>query len=175
MGRAKEQWTHQQELGFTSVGDNYVCAACFEDYAIQNFIQDNISTEPCSYCGGKDATAIDEVLEFIAEGIRTEWGNPGDEGISWESREGGWQWPVLDSYELIFDKIGLEVGEALEKDIAHAFFGGEWVERNPYVLPQSQTLIFGWQRFVDLVKHHTRYVFYAKLNPPVVIRLNQED
>ncbi len=160
MGRAKEEWLRQQELGYSSAGEKYVCAECFEDYAIKEFVENQNDTETCTYCDGGHATHLDHVLEFMAEGIRSEWGEAVDEGIAWESREGGWQWNVLNSYELLFEEIGLEVGLNLGDDIASAFIDLEWVEKNPYMLRPEQTLIFGWQNFSELVKHKTRYVFY---------------
>jgi hypothetical protein len=49
-----------------------------------------------------------EVIEIIVDGIRTEWGKPGDEGVGWNGREGGWQGArVLDAYDLIRDELSM--------------------------------------------------------------------
>jgi len=55
MGRAKEEWARQCELGYSSVGEKFVCPECFEDYAIREFVVAHASSEECSYCG-KSAT-----------------------------------------------------------------------------------------------------------------------
>ena len=50
MGRAKEEYMRQMEQGWSSVGAKWVCAKCFEDSAIQEFIREQASRKRCFYC-----------------------------------------------------------------------------------------------------------------------------
>ncbi len=85
MGYAKAQ----MEKGFSSAGDTFVCADCFEDYAIRNFIESIAENNECDYCGetSEEAVAapIDDVIEFIVNGIESEYENPGN-SVGWLGR-----------------------------------------------------------------------------------------
>jgi len=82
----------QIALGYSDVPDKHVCAECFDDYAIKEFINENADENKCSYCSNVSdepiAIALVEVVDFICQGINTEWENP-VESMGWESREGG--------------------------------------------------------------------------------------
>lgn len=94
-------------LGWHPVpGNKHVCAACFGDYAIKEFIEAEACAPACSYCGlsRSDATSIaadmDDVVEFILEGLQTEWTDPAEK-LPYESREGGYQGCVLDTNDVL--------------------------------------------------------------------------
>jgi hypothetical protein len=91
--------------------------------------------------------------------IRTEWGSPADEGLPYESREGGWQGAVIDSWDLL-DRNGLyATNDKLQEAINDALQDDEWCEVNPFSLRTEQTLYFGWKAFANFVMHEARYVF----------------
>jgi hypothetical protein len=165
MGRAKAAWLEEQERGYYSIGDKYVCASCFSDYAIAGFIEENCVNDVCSYCGktGEEniAADINEVMELIVEGLRQEWGDPNDEGMSYESAEGGWLGEVLDSWELLFDRISLGVeDDNLMSDIHESIADKQWCQKNLYGLLPDAELIFDWDQFSRSLKHLSRYVFF---------------
>ncbi len=145
--------------------DKYVCADCFTDPFIKNFINANSFDEKCSYCLNESdepiAASLEEVVGFIREGIETEWDNPVN-CVGWESAEGGWMGAnVIDSYELVHDEIE-ELYHDTKTDILDdiAFeLDQEWCQRDPYGLPEEETLILSWEDFEEKVKHETRYVF----------------
>ena len=66
------------ERDWRSPGDKHVCADCFSDYAIKDFIGNNLVADECDYCGRQDeepvAAHIDDVFELMDQGLRTEWG-----------------------------------------------------------------------------------------------------
>jgi DNA-directed RNA polymerase subunit RPC12/RpoP len=102
MGYAKQKLLEAQERGWSSIGDKFVCAKCFDDYALSQLVTENAAEFKCDYCGHRSrkkpiAAPMDEVMEAIDEGIRSEWGHPDDEGIIYESAEGGYQGTVIDT------------------------------------------------------------------------------
>jgi hypothetical protein len=106
MGYWKQKMMEEQERGWSSLGDKYVCSKCFEDYALANYVTENAKGFKCDYCGRRSrkkaiATPIDQVMELIDGGIRSEWAHPDDEGVPYESAEGGYQGKVLDTYDLV--------------------------------------------------------------------------
>ena len=112
MGREKDRMIEEQERGWRSVRHKYVCADCFNDESLQRVIADNATAARCDYCdltsedvtGEEDrliAAPFDSVMEVIAEGIYSEWNDAGDEGIVYESAEGGYQVDTRTSYDLV--------------------------------------------------------------------------
>jgi hypothetical protein len=144
--------------------DKYVCTQCFSDYAIKEFIGENAVDKKCSYCSNESnepiAAPLEEVVEFIREGIETEWDNPVN-CVGWESAEGGWMGArVIDSYDLIYEELEelQDTNEDLLNDIIYSL-DQEWCQRDPYGLPDEEALFLSWTGFADQVKHHTRYIF----------------
>lgn len=144
--------------------DKYVCKQCFSDYAIKEFIGENAVDKKCSYCSNESnepiAAPLEEVVEFIREGIETEWDNPVN-CVGWESAEGGWMGArVIDSYNLIYEELEelQDTNEDLLNDIIYSL-DQEWCQRDPYGLPDEEALFLSWTGFADQVKHHTRYIF----------------
>ena len=167
MGRVKEFLIDHE---FHPLSEKYVCSDCVEDYGLKNFILENAESNKCSYCGkenshSKIATDINKVIIFLIECIKSEWGDPNDEGVSWISRDGGWvSAPVIDTYDLLVDK--LEIGfnnNELFQEMVDALFDREWCQKDPHGLLPQDELSFTWERFSDQVKHETRYVFFRAL------------
>ncbi|MGA8849966.1 MAG: HEPN-associated N-terminal domain-containing protein [Dehalococcoidia bacterium] len=144
--------------------DKYVCAECFSDYAIKEFIEQNAFSKKCSYCPNESdepiAAPLEEVIEFIREGLEREWDDPVN-CVGWESAEGGWMGArVIDSYELI--AVEIEELQGSNQDVLDDIIyilDQEWCQRDPYGLPDDEALFLSWTGFSDQVKHHTRYIF----------------
>jgi len=170
MGLMKEFLIEQQERGYYYIGDKYVCSKCFDDYAICNFIERNAQKPVCDYCGNSSsdkliAAPIDDVIGLIVEGIEFEWGDPNNEGVPWESKEGGWQGKVYDAYEILVDQVELTIeNEKLFQDILNSISNRQWCQKNFYQLPPEKVLILGWDEFSKQVKYNTRYVFFRVEN-----------
>ena len=100
----------------------------------------------------------DEVVDFMLEGINSEYDDPNN-CVGWE---GGWQGAdVFDSQDLITDMIGLDISsEELYDDIILALGDQEWCQRDPYGLRDEEALKFGWGKFCEQVKHRSRYIFF---------------
>lgn len=162
MGYAKAQL----EKSFSHIGGKFVCANCFEDYAIKNFIELNAKTTECDYCGGVSdsdepiAADLADVTELIASGVESAYEDPAN-SAGWCSAEGGWLVTTYDSYELIEELVEVSSdADGLLDDIAGSIEGREWCEIDPYGDPVSDSLYFDWKRFTQQIKHHARYVFY---------------
>lgn len=169
MGIAKRMWEEELDRGYSSNTGITVCSNCFEESGIEKFIEEHQSHSKCSYCGenGVDVKAceLDSVIEHILVSIAHEWGNPANEGLPYETREGGWQGTVYDTSELL-DIIGLgnNSGDIYE-DICSSIHNQEWCENDPYSLRRHQILMYGWEGFSDFVLNTARYVFFKAKNP----------
>lgn len=162
LGRAKAKWMEDNERGFSVDEDKFVCADCFEDCGIKKFIEEHNTGQACSYCSetGNGSCSLEHALEHIMYCIRSEWGHPADEGLPYETREGGWQGEVFDTVELL-ENICLDTtSDDLYEDICSALHIQEWCRRNPFSLTEDKTLLYGWRDFTRFVINEARYVFF---------------
>lgn len=156
----------EQDRGWSSV-EKYVCAECLDDDALQTFVAEHATEKKCDYCSRRSrkhpiSVHMDDLLELISEGIRSEWNNPDSEGIGYESAEGGYQGTVINTWELIHDEIGNPfIPEKLAADIIDSLdaSGGLWCQRNYCGLASHNVLKYGWNDFTDVVKHSKRFLF----------------
>ncbi len=131
--------------------DKWVCADCFDDYAIKAFIEGNAEKTYCSYCGKTSDSPISvsfyDLFEFILERIESEWEDPAN-SMAYESREGGYQGAqVYDWYDLITEEIEelFEINDDLREDILSKMAGEHsWCHKDPYGLPREEALSVSW-------------------------------
>lgn len=173
MGMVKRYLMRQQEEGWRSVGNEYVCSRCFSDYAIADFIALKATERTCTYCGRKSrkpiAVEMDEVLSFIALGLGSEYDSPENAGLPYDSREGGWQLvQPTDGWDLVMDGGWLNEDSSgfnsLLEDLQRAFSDQAYVPRNPLSLSESERLRYSWRGFCETVMHKTRFVIF-KIKP----------
>ncbi|UUA72614.1 HEPN-associated N-terminal domain-containing protein [Cellvibrio sp. QJXJ] len=168
MGIAKRMMEEEEGRGYRTNYGKTVCVNCFEEYGLKEFIAEHRTQTQCSYCKGSKkvkACELDLLIGHILVSLRREWGHPADEGLPYESREGGWQFStVYDTWELL-DKIGIENrhGDVYD-DICRSILNQEWCERDPYSLSLDQTLLYAWQKFSDFVLNHSRFLFFKVKN-----------
>lgn len=173
MGRAKEWMLEQEERGWWSSPDRYVCADGLDDDILKALIAEHAEADECDYRGASTsdgapiAAPFDVVMELIAAGIYKEWNAADDEGIPYETREGGYQFPTTETYDLVRDYVPVE-NEALFDEIRDCLPDQYWCERDYYQLSPYRSLSFGWERFCDVVKHQRRYLFGGNMDRRVI-------
>ena len=154
------------ELASSAPAEGYsVCADCFDDEYIAEFIQSSVDSPECDFCGRKNrvsdiAAPLDGVVDFILVAVNREYERAVD-ALGWESAEGGYQGAHWDSSDLI-EQIGLGLpnddGRLLE--ILVECFGDEpWCDRNPYAEREDERLVSSWERFSEFIKYKRRYFF----------------
>jgi len=162
---------YEDDRGFTSTGpaEGYsVCAQCFDDEHIQEFIESTVESQECDFCGRKNRTKniaapLDGVVDFILEAVEREY-ERAVEALGWDGAEGGYQGAHWDSWDMI-EQIGLGLpnddGRLLE--ILVECLGDEpWCERDPYAQREDERLISSWERFSEFIKYKRRYFFFEK-------------
>jgi HEPN/RES N-terminal domain 1/RES domain len=143
-----------------------VCDRHTDDPAVRSYIQDNATLTTCDYCPREATTPIAvwlaDFAEFVLEGAETEWGHAGNEGLPYESAEGGWQLATpLSNYELFGGETDLDPtnDDQVLTDLCDAIIGDEWVQKDFYSLSPIDRLRLGWVWFSEAVKHTRRYFF----------------
>lgn len=162
---------YEEDEGFASSGpaEGYsVCARCFDDKYIEEFIESTVDSQECDFCGRKSrikniAAPLDGVVDFVLEAVDREY-ERAVEALGFESAEGGYQGAHWDSTDMI-EQIGLDLpnddGRLLE--ILVNCLGDEpWCDRNPYAQREDERLVSSWERFCEFIKYKRRYFFFQQ-------------
>src|ERR1700730_14322489 len=151
---------------FYQDGDLTVCRECFTDEGIRGFIEENAADHECSFCAATSeepiAASVREVAEFIEEGIRREYGNPDECGMSWDSEDQRY-YPgsTYDTEDLVSEHVDLpndQDGKLFEA-ICYNFDNGLWCDIDQYRLSDHDQLKYSWDHFCQVIKHERRYFF----------------
>jgi hypothetical protein len=147
----------------------FVCADCFDDDHLKAFIQDAVTHGKCSYCGKRSlrkniAAPIDDVIERMFESIRRRHGEAWASGCSWDSEDDHYVNLTWNTDDIIQRYVELPNDESgsLYQDISEAFPAWDWSSNDPWSSTEAEILQWGWERFVDAVKHKRRFFFTRK-------------
>lgn len=166
MGFAKQLMEEQDAQGW-SYSDALVCGSCVDDYALQSTIDS--AAEPsqrCNFCGTAPAAELNVLLDAFVGGLMGEYGDANDEGVYYESREGGYQWHrKWDTWDLINNYWDVLSGPGLLEAVKDAVHERVWVERDFAWPRKDEALQDAWDRFSHVVKHRQRYVVWLKEDP----------
>ena len=161
MGMAKRWAMEQDERGYRW-SDGAICSDCVTDSALARWIEANLDSTECRFCGGKSedpiAANFDDFVGVVHDGLLFDWNDPDSEGIMYESAEGGYQADLRDIWDLFFDydiSENTDVVDALIEAIDTKY----WVDRDFYIGDDSSRLRWGWDWFKHVTKHKSRYLF----------------
>lgn len=162
MGVAKERFTIQQEQGWYFVDGKSTCDECVEEPILKQWIRSQANEHTCSYCGRTSdemylAVCVNDLFTFINKGLRFEYGDAVDL-LPYDSKEkrliGEW----LDSDDIASD-FELFSNDDLRQAFIVSFADRMFCRSNPFVSSESESFMYGWERFVNHVKHRSRYYF----------------
>ena len=152
--------------------NDYVCADCFGDDALKNFVEANAAEKTCTFCGDQKDNPIAapflEVIVHIYDCLAREY-DAAENNLSYEGKEGGYQGTVWDTFELLTDEIELELpnddGKLLDA-IINALGDRVWCNAQPYSLSDSDRLVMSWEQFCELIKYQRRFFFLDQQHDP---------
>lgn len=159
MGRLKHRALEQGEAGFSYEGNQAVCASCIPDDALARFVDQHEGTGDCDFCARRDTAVVGLHELFVEMGtrIRAEFA---PHSMSAEVPGGEWEMdvPTLSSEDLL-EHLGHPLRDgALAAAFAEAF-RDDWVAHGVWSGTPDVWLAEGWERFVDVVKRSSRFVF----------------
>ena len=144
-----------------------VCALCFADEGITDFILRRAELRQCSFCLYIDdvprAAPFDEVADHIQECLYREYDRAGNQ-LPYDGREGGFvgtkQW---DTHDLILEEVELELPNDLSGElfweICKVLGNDQWCEADAFRLNDDEHARYSWQNFTEVTKHSRRYFF----------------
>ncbi len=162
MSWSKRAYEEQQERGWKSSEQN-VCRDCVDDEALaQALAQDEGPNLICDFCHRSPATPMNTLLRVFVKGMKNVYGLADNEGIFYDSREGGYQANVLDSSEIVEEFYDVLTGDGLLEAVQDCMIENTWVELNFAWRRRDTVLSEGWSAFCDLVKNRNRYFFWVQ-------------
>lgn len=143
--------------------DDYVCVDCFGDSGIRRYIEDNVTSTDCSFCGNHAEDPIAALLNDVADYINQCLYEEYDMAENWLGRmDQEWVGEYWDTWDLL-DKIGLELprhgSDRLLSALVHRLDDNAWCVHDPYGLSDTQIAQFSWRRFCRVIKHERRFFF----------------
>lgn len=176
MSITKRIMEEDDDRGFHADDSITVCTNCFDDIGIKKFISTNGPLDgECDYCKDESGSTCDfeTAMEHIIGSIHLEWSHPEQDGMSYNTREGGWLGKVVDTWEL-FATINFEANNPnLTNLIYNSIIDDQWCQRDHRSLSDDQIYIYGWNSFAQFVLHEARYVFFKTV--PSNYDVNQHD
>jgi hypothetical protein len=156
MGQSKRAY----QMGYLSI-DNRVCNHCANDVYIKKFIKDNGEDSFCDYCNKnrKKTVYFNDFIEFFLQHFDSGYGYPNDEFVHWDDGE---SFEINELLDKISDFHGIDytnIPQSLQDDIIDSLSDRRWCEKPYWQYDLSEALKYGWEGFVRLVKHKSRYVF----------------
>ena len=164
MGRMKELWIEQMQRGHSQwPGERYVCRQCVADPFLIEKLDESSEEKACSYCGTTPSADLVVLLDEIADYLATEYEDP-VESMPYDSKEGGYLIEPYNGADVVLDLDHWSDRDEVVEDAADAFADCFLCERDFWRAKDDDVLRYGWERFRDLVKHHTRYLFFDKMS-----------
>jgi hypothetical protein len=143
--------------------DPRVCADCFGDDGLKDFVRGHADARQCSFCGatGSDdiAAPLGEVIDHMLACLARDYNDPDNAGMVYESAEGGYQGRVWDTYDFVQNELALELPNDDDNSLFNAICNGLgsqlWCTRHLYSLGPDRALAYSWETFCKLVKHES--------------------
>lgn len=149
-----------------SYPDKFVCSDCFDDDYLKTFIDDTVESRRCSYCGKRSrskniAAPIDGVIERVFKAISSRYGEAWASGCSWDNEDDRYINETQDTDDLLQQYLELsnDASGELYQDILNAFPSWDWSSTEPWSATDAEVLQWGWDRFVQAIKHQRRFFF----------------
>ena len=166
MGRFKDL---QERLGSGDPNACFgrpVCADCFGDEALKNFVETAASSKRCEFCGAEAdediAADLFDVVEHMNECLDFYY-STAEEKLPYESAEGGYQGEWWSTFEFVDLEIALDLPNdddgALREAIIDSVGDRAWCRKHPFSLTRDEHLRFSWEEFCRLIKHERRFFF----------------
>lgn len=149
--------------------DRAVCAACFDDPDLRRWIRGQDGPNGCDFCGRSDTptTTLGEVAVHIRSRMGEFYGAAVDQ-LPYESAEGGYQGWHVETADLLFDTIGLELPRDSGGELADALISeigdDTWCEHDWLSLGYDHELKSDWEWFCRVLTQERRY-FFGALEP----------
>ena len=155
-----------QDFASAPFGTSAVCADCFADPALREWIRNNDSASRCDFCHSPGAAAsLASVSLRIMNCVCLEYGSEQQSEFVDYRRAAYASAQSWGTEELLFGEIGLQLPNdragKLRAALLKQIGGWRWreVEWNPYEAEGCAILRHTWEQFCRVVRHEKRFFF----------------
>lgn len=165
MSFAKRMLEEEQAREYVT-SDDTVCADCFTDIGIKDFISENLEAKHCSVCGRKARNKIairaDKFLEFFINTVNENYENA-DGHAPFDTEDGRYMVDTWDTYDLVFDEL-CDIAEQETLDWIYSRLKGDltYCRKDWQIMSPGEAMESGWETFCYAVKHKSRFLFFTK-------------
>lgn len=145
--------------------DENVCLRCFVDTDLKRLIAQQRTRGECDYCEDgrpRPLMNMSDMADYIKGRMLTFYGSAVDQ-LPYESREGGYQGWTIDTEDLLFETIGLDLENdhtgQLRSDLLGDIGDDTWCHFDWLCMDYDKSLLSSWSQFCDFVKTQRRYFF----------------
>lgn len=161
MGSAKHAMMEAEDCGWRS-SDKCICKDCVsEPFLSLKASELENQACVCSYCGNKQAAALDDLMPYIMHGVFSSYADPSSACVPRE--DGDWVGDeCFEMTEWVLGYLGVEAPVGLVNDLEGIIVNDSWVnapEGYYYGSHRHEKWTYSWHKFCHLVKHQTRYFF----------------
>lgn len=146
--------------------DRFVCAECFDDDGIRDFINDRSESGRCWYCDCQATSTTVVSLDDLASHIESCWSEEYGRAVDilgWANEMGGYIGTTWISLELLHDTVMLSDNckktQRLLRDLAKLLPEDDWCDRSAYGLNDQELVRFSWEHFCDVIMYNRRFFF----------------
>jgi len=158
----------EQRLDLRAIHDKRVCAACFDDLHIAEFIRNHAIGHACDYCAkhGEEVAAapLPEVLDFMLTQIELEY-TSADQSLPRDPETKDRMFPENEfpTRDMLESYVGLELPNDHRGTLMDAIEGAlpeqDWCLINPLGARDNEAISNSWDAFKTVVKHRRRFFF----------------
>lgn len=140
-----------------------VCAKCVNDVELQQWIDAHASERTCDVCARRGRRAIaapfEEFAAHFRQCIESEYEDSAHHN-PWD--DGAYVFPPMDGNEVLDDIGGITDSDRLRGALVGLLDDVPWVRQDFLWESRYDLLRGGWYAFVQLIKHHTRFLFFSR-------------
>lgn len=148
------------------MSDKHVCAECFEDEDLKEWIHRQGEQPGCHFCSGQDAPTAElrELCAHIESCLRKVYGFAEDQ-LPYESAEGGYIGRHWTTYEILVEEVQLSLPRDRKSTLLYSLLerltDRTWCDYEWVALDRDRALELSWDDFCETVKHKRRFFFHA--------------
>jgi hypothetical protein len=134
--------------------EKYICADCIAEDYLGAYIEQEGSSQICSYCKKeKKVIELERIYGLIEDGLNFLY-------IDSSEAEESLINPVMEADEVLAKHITSE--QPIIDDLLSYFDDQSWCERGISYGNESEITFWTWQKFTDLIKYKARFFFMEK-------------
>ena len=144
----------------------FVCAGCFSDEGLSEFIEGKAFHKTCTFCGAEAdepiAAPLVEVLLYITECFADVY-DTADNRLTYDREAGEYMGETWTTRDLLESHVAMDLPNDGDEMLMEALCDGMenrlWCQPHPYHFSDDEKLNYSWNAFCELIKHDRRYFF----------------